>query len=87
VLTSFRNWDGEDDFGYAVHQWGINARDDEVMKRLAEPVPNLYTCNEAYSDMQGWVNGSLRSCDLALVCLGLKPITEAFGDRCTGQAG
>ena len=82
VMTSFRNWDGEDDFGYAVHQWGIGAQDDEVMKRLAEPITGLYTCNEAYSDMQGWVNGSLRSSDLALGRIGLPPITEAFGSQC-----
>ncbi|MDG2052427.1 MAG: hypothetical protein P8J69_01435 [Flavobacteriaceae bacterium] len=27
---------------------------------------NIYICNEAWSDMQGWVNGSLRSADLVL---------------------
>jgi hypothetical protein len=66
VLTSYRLWGGESDFGYAYHQWALNADDRRVMAHLAEPIVNLYTCNEAYSDMQGWVNGSLRSADLAL---------------------
>lgn len=66
VMTSFRLWGGESDFGYAYHQWAINADDAAVMERLAEPAGNLYVCNEAYSDDQGWVNGALRSADRAL---------------------
>ena len=76
VMTSFRLWDGEHDFGYAVHQWGLDARDDEVIPRLAQPFDDvaIYTCNEAYSDMQGWVNGSLRSANLVLAKLGVDPL-------------
>lgn len=66
VLTSFRSWDGEDQFGYAYHQWGLGADDKCVIEDLIEPVPGIYTCNESYSDMQGWVNGSLRSADRML---------------------
>jgi len=76
VLTSYRSWDGEDDFGFAVHQWAVNAKDDEVMERLEEPVAGIYTCNEAYSDMQGWVNGSLRSADRMLQRFGIDPLVE-----------
>jgi hypothetical protein len=67
VMTSYRLWGGESDFGYAYHQWALNADDAEVMPRLAELAENLYSCNEAYSDDQGWVNGSLRSADRALL--------------------
>ena len=66
ILTSFRNWDGEGDFGYAYHQWGLSVNDRHVIAELVEPVPGVYTCNESYSDMQGWVNGSLRSADCML---------------------
>ena len=66
VLTSFRLWGGEHQFGYAYHQWARFANDREVMKTLASPVENLFVCNEAFSDDQGWVNGSLRSANLVL---------------------
>ena len=66
VLTSFRLWDGQSDFGYAVHQWGLGANDEEVIEQMIAPFPDIFTCNEAWSDMQGWVNGSLRSANLVL---------------------
>lgn len=66
VLTSFRLWSGEHQFGYAYHQWARFANDREVIKMLASPVENLFVCNEAFSDDQGWVNGSLRSANLVL---------------------
>ena len=75
VMTSFRLWGGESDFGYAYHQWALNANDAEVMPRLAQIAENLYVCNEAYSDDQGWVNGSLRSADRVLLAgFGIEPL-------------
>jgi hypothetical protein len=82
VMTSYRNWDGEDDFGYAYHQWGINTNDRDVIKNMTTLVTGekIYSCNEAWSDMQGWVNGSLRSTDLVLTLkeFGLKKIDEEY---------
>ena len=69
LLTSYRLWDGEDDFEFAYHQWRLGVNDVTVRKHLAMPMPNVFFCNEAISDMQGWVNGSLRSCDKALECM------------------
>ena len=66
VLTSFRLWSGEHQFGYAYHQWARHADDRSVITRMISPVENVYVCNEAFSDDQGWVNGSLRSCNLVL---------------------
>ncbi|MBV1923007.1 MAG: FAD-dependent oxidoreductase [Flavobacteriaceae bacterium] len=66
VLTSYRLWDGQDDFEHAYHQWNLSVNDQEVIEYLSNPLPGFYTCNEAFSDMQGWVNGSLRSSNLAL---------------------
>jgi len=74
VLTSARIWSGSTRFNtpssqrfdYAVHQWGLGADDREVMALLAEPLEGIYTCGEAFSDDQGWVEGALRSADLAL---------------------
>lgn len=83
VMTSYRDWDGEDNFGYAYHQWGLNTDDKKVISRMTKLVPEetIYSCNEAWSDMQGWVNGSLRSTDLVLAEFGLKKINEIF-DGC-----
>ena len=80
VMTSYRNWDGEDNFGYAYHQWGMNTDDKKVISRMTTLVKGekIYSCNEAWSDMQGWVNGSLRSTDLVLKEFGLKKITKEY---------
>ncbi len=74
VLTSARIWAGNtlfnappsEQFGYGVHFWRIHAKDDEIQKELVEPIDNLFTCGEAFSDYQGWVEGSLRSTDRVL---------------------
>ena len=74
ILTSYRLWDGTDDFEYAYHQWRIGVTDTEVREYLAAPIPGVHFCNEAISDMHGWVNGSIRSSDLALAHFGLQPM-------------
>jgi monoamine oxidase len=76
ILTSYRSWNGENDFSYGYHQWALNSNDKEVMKRLVEPIPGVFTCNEAFSDMQGWVNGSLRSSDKVLKKLGIPALKK-----------
>lgn len=87
VLTSARIWDGStrfddpasEQFGFGVHQWALHADDRQVMADLVEPLPNLYTCGEAFSDYQGWVEGALRSTDLVLAKgFGLDPISEVY---------
>ena len=87
VLTSARIWSGStrfdetpgELFGYGVHQWALHAQDDRVMADLVEPLDNLYTCGEAYSDYQGWVEGALRSANLVLAKgFNLKPISEVY---------
>jgi Flavin containing amine oxidoreductase len=77
VLTSYRRWGDSAYFGYAYHQWGRGADDSKVIPQLVQPYKNLplYTCGEAYSDQQGWVNGALRSAELVLTGgFGLKPL-------------
>lgn len=87
VLTSARIWEGltvfglspGEQFGYGVHQWGLHADDADTIPYLAEPLEGLYTCNEAYSDYQGWVEGSLRSTNLVLErAFGLGPIATVY---------
>ena len=79
VLTSYRSWDGENDFPHAYHQWALNTNDREVIARMVKPLDDedIFTCNETWSDMQGWVNGSLRSSERMLKHnYGLKSITK-----------
>jgi monoamine oxidase len=78
VLTSYRLWSDDHPFGFAYHQWARFANDREVMATIASPVKNVYVCNEAFSDSQGWANGSLRSANLALgPGFGIKPLPPA----------
>lgn len=83
VLTSYRLWDGQEDFEFAYHQWKLNADDRKIRAYLANPMAGLYVCNEAFSDMHGWVNGSLRSSNDALekitddMQMALKPLDDA----------
>ncbi|KAG1647768.1 hypothetical protein GQR58_030346 [Nymphon striatum] len=72
--TSYRLWDGSDDFEFAYHQWRLGVDDREIRTYLSQPLPNIHFCNEAISDMHGWVNGSLRSADLALTHFDIEPL-------------
>lgn len=89
ILTSARIWEGStrtdipesQKFGYGVHQWSIGADDKKVMEDLVEPLPNLFTCGEAFSDYQGWVEGALRSTDLVLKQgFGLPHLSDKYED-------
>jgi len=82
VLTSFRLWSGEHEFGFAYHQWARFADDRAVIKSIASPVENVYACNEAFSDDQGWVNGSLRSANNVLgTYFGIGPLPSQPADK------
>lgn len=76
VLTSYRLWDGQEDFEFAYHQWRLNVEDSAVREYLAAPRDDLHFCNEAISDMHGWVNGSLRSGDLVLKAMCVPPMAH-----------
>lgn len=87
MLTSARIWAGATRFdvgpaeqvGYGVHQWGLHADDRQAMRDLVQPLPGIFTCGEAFSDYQGWVEGALRSADLVLAeGFGLEPISDVY---------
>ncbi|WP_299434992.1 FAD-dependent oxidoreductase [uncultured Aquimarina sp.] len=82
IFTSYRLWNGEDDFEHAYHQWQLNVDDKKTIEYLSNPLPGFYMCNEAISDMQGWVNGSLRSSDLALDKISNGAIKPMNNDPC-----
>lgn len=66
VLTSYRLWSGEHEFGFAYHQWGRGVDDRAVVAGVTNPMAGVFVCNEAFSSDQGWVNGSLRSANRVL---------------------
>ena len=76
ILSTYRAWNGKDDYEYAFYQWRLNAVDSETREYLSKPYDNknLYFCNESISDMQAWVNGSLRSANMALTHFGIDRI-------------
>jgi monoamine oxidase len=63
-------------YGGASHRWAVGARSWEVIPRMRRPLPGLplHVCGEAWSDLQGWVEGAFRSCERVLrEELGLDP--------------
>lgn len=56
----YRNWQ-VDPYGGGWHQWLPYAKSWEIIPFLRKPLPdaNVYVCGEAYSNVQGWVRGSL----------------------------
>jgi monoamine oxidase len=76
VLTSYRLWNGMGDFEYAYHQWRLGVVDTDVRTYLSQPMKGVHFCNEAISDMQGWVNGAIRSSNAALKHFGIEPMAN-----------
>lgn len=58
----------------AWHFWNAHTRPWEEAKKIMKPFFNadLYVCGEAYSTEQGWVEGALKSAELALAGMGLE---------------
>jgi monoamine oxidase len=61
------DWE-KDPYGGGWHSWNPRCQPWEVMKQMRHPIhsANVYVCGEAYSNMQGWVQGALNSAELML---------------------
>ncbi|MBM3668014.1 MAG: FAD-dependent oxidoreductase, partial [Actinobacteria bacterium] len=61
------DWRGGE-FGGASHRWAVGARSWEVIPRMRRPVDGLpvHVCGEAWSGLQGWNEGALRSAERVL---------------------
>jgi monoamine oxidase len=66
-LAAYRNW-GAPPFGGAWHLWRVNADSVAIGKRMRRPLPkyNVHVCGEAYSGIQGFIEGALTSTELVL---------------------
>ena len=63
----FCAWEDEP-FGGGWHYWNLGVQSWEVAKSIRQPYPkhNIFICGEAYSDLQGWVEGALNSAEMVL---------------------
>jgi len=55
------------------HAWNVGARSWEIRDKLLRPFfhANLFTCGEAFSSEQGWIEGALKSAERVLESMGL----------------
>jgi monoamine oxidase len=66
MLSTYVGW-GSSPTGDGDHSWKVGVNDQQVMARLQSPVEGeVFTCGEAYSDEQAWVDGALRSSETLL---------------------
>jgi len=74
VMALVRNWSAAPYYG-GWHTWNAHTKPWEVMKNLSRPIKdvNLYTCGEAFSGEQGWVEGALKSAEMVMAQLRLDP--------------
>jgi monoamine oxidase len=63
----FKNW-GDDPYGAAIHFWNSGYKSWEVMPEITKPVKNFpcFICGEAWSENQGWAEGSLQTAEIVL---------------------
>lgn len=73
--AAYRDW-GDDPFGGAVNFWNIGVKSWEILEQIPQPVADrpLFICGEAYSNWQGWVEGSLQTADIVLDKFGIAPL-------------
>jgi hypothetical protein len=55
------------------HAWNVGARSWEIAGKLVRPFvdADLYTCGEAFSGEQGWIEGALKSAERMLESIGV----------------
>lgn len=63
----FCNWSA-DPYGGGWHNWNPHLRSWEVMPRIRKPLSDLdiFLCGEAYSAVQGWVEGALNTAEMVV---------------------
>lgn len=67
IDAAFMDW-SRDPFGGGVHLWNVNARSDELLHRMTQPIDDFpcYICGEAYSTNQTWAEGALQTAEIVL---------------------
>ncbi len=65
----FQNWT-KDPFGAGWHAWGSGSDQQRLIPAVRQPIPeaSVFIVGEAFSDVQGWVQGALNSAESTLQC-------------------
>jgi monoamine oxidase len=71
-ITYYKDW-GEDPFGGGYHAWAAGASVKDTMLYMRQPLQgeSIHICGEAYSDLQGWIEGAF--------CVAEHMLQEHFG--------
>ncbi|HEX5736177.1 MAG TPA: FAD-dependent oxidoreductase [Blastocatellia bacterium] len=66
-VAAYKDWN-EDPYGGGWHLWNTQVKVWRVMPRIRQPLKdeNVYICGEAYSGLQGWVEGALTMTELMM---------------------
>jgi monoamine oxidase len=66
-VAAYRDWN-DDPYGGGWHLWNTQVKVWDVMRRIRKPLKNenVFICGEAYSGLQGWVEGALTMTELML---------------------
>jgi monoamine oxidase len=67
VRAAYADW-SDDPFGGGAHVWNQGAKSWSVVEQMTQPVPDFpcFVCGEAYSTIQGWVEGALETAEIVL---------------------
>ncbi len=67
IFATYNAW-GTSGKGQGDHLWRIGANDQDILERSWKPIQNeqVFICGEAFSDLQAWVEGALRSSERVL---------------------
>jgi monoamine oxidase len=66
-VAAYKDWN-EDPYGGGWHLWKTQVKVWRVMPRIRQPLKdeNVFICGEAYSGLQGWVEGALTMTELMM---------------------
>ncbi len=66
--ATYKNW-GEDPYGGGWYRWKVGENSAEVIDYLRRPFPDtgLHVCGDAWSNVQGWVEGAMETAEAMLV--------------------
>jgi len=70
LIALYQHW-SDPPYYTGWHSWNMGSRPWVVARRLVRPFPEfeIYTCGEAFSSEQGWIEGALKSAERVLEIL------------------
>lgn len=67
IYAHYQDW-SVDPWGAGWHAWMAGSNSDEIIPRVMQALPdeNVFICGEAWSNVQGWVQGALNTSETLL---------------------